>query len=104
MNFISNINLASEWPPQSANPPSSLPIQRKTPTLYFNIGILCAIISLIVFPEIFGSAAIILGAYVWRMEHEENRNRGIMLTIIGIIAMLAGIYYTSYFGLYSILP
>jgi membrane-bound ClpP family serine protease len=72
--------------------------------LYFNIGIFCAFISLVVVPEIFGSAAIILGAYVWRMERDENRNRGLVLIIFGIIAMLVGIYYTSYFALYDILP
>jgi membrane-bound ClpP family serine protease len=57
-----------------------------------------------VLPEIFGSAAIILGAYAWRMERDENRNRGLLLIILGIVAMLVGIYYTSYFGLYNILP
>jgi hypothetical membrane protein len=57
-----------------------------------------------VLPEIFGSAAIILGAYAWRIECAENRNRGLLLIIFGIVAMLVGIYYTSYFGLYNILP
>jgi membrane-bound ClpP family serine protease len=55
-------------------------------------------------PEIFGSAAIILGAYVWRLEYGENRNRGLLLIILALIAMLVGLYYTSFFALYDILP
>jgi len=42
-------------------------------------GLLCAFLSLIIFPEIFGSLAIIFGAYVWRMEREDSRNRGLFL-------------------------
>ncbi len=91
--------------PQSSGNLSSYPLpQKRNSTLYFYIGIFCAFISLLVVPEIFGSAAIILGAYVWRMERDENRNRGLVLIILGIVAMLVGIYYTSYFALYDILP
>jgi membrane-bound ClpP family serine protease len=57
-----------------------------------------------VLPEIFGSAPIILSVYAWRLESAENRNRGLFLIIFGIVVMLVGIYYTSYFGLYNILP
>ncbi len=91
--------------PQSPINQSSYSLRQKRNTsLYFNLGILCAFISLLVVPEIFGSAAIILGAYTWRMERDENRNRGLVLIIVGIVAMLVGIYYTSYFALYDILP
>lgn len=78
--------------------------QKRSATLYFGAGILCAIISLLVIPEIFGSAAIILGAYVWRMERDENRSRGLILIILGIVTMLVGLYYTSYIALYDFLP
>jgi uncharacterized membrane protein HdeD (DUF308 family) len=101
---MSNVSSVPESPQPPANPPSYSILQKRSAALYFNIGILCAIISLVVLPEIFGSAAIILGAYAWRMERDENRNRGLLLVILGIVAMLVGIYYTSYFGLYNILP
>ena len=99
-----NVNSVSGSPQPPANPPTDSIAQKRSAALYFNIGILCAIISLFVLPEIFGSAAIILGAYAWRMERDENRNRGLLLIILGIVAMLVGIYYTSYLGLYDILP
>ena len=101
---MSNMSSVPEPSQPPENPPSNSMPQRRNAALYFNIGILCAIISAIVLPEIFGSAAIILGAYAWRMERDENRNRGLLLIILGIVAMLVGIYYTSYFGLYNILP
>ena len=101
---MSKVNSVPESPQPPVNPSSYSMPQMRSASLYYNIGILCVIVSLIVLPEIFGSAAIILGAYVWRMERDENRNRGLLLIILGIVAMLVGIYYTSYFGLYDILP
>jgi len=65
------------------------------------LGVVSAILSLFVVPEVFGSAAIILGAYTWR---KEQGNRGIGIVIFGIICMLVGIYSTAYFGLYDLLP
>jgi len=64
-----------------------------------SLGLLCAFLSLIIVPEIFGSVAIIFGAYVWRMERDDSRNRGLMVLILGIIFMITGIYFTSYFTL-----
>ena len=64
-----------------------------------SLGLLCAFLSLIIVPEIFGSAAIIFGAYVWRMERDDSRNRGLMVLILGIIFMITGIYFTSDFTL-----
>lgn len=101
---MSDVSSVAESPQSPANQPSYSIRQKSSAALYFNVGILCAIISLLALPEIFGSAAIILGAYAWRMERDENRNRGLLLIIFGIVAMLVGIYYTSYFGLYNILP
>jgi hypothetical protein len=72
--------------------------------LYVNIGAICAFLSLIVVPEIFGSAAIILGAYAWRMEKEEQRNRGLVIIIAGIICLLVGTYFTSIFALIDLVP
>jgi membrane-bound ClpP family serine protease len=78
--------------------------QKRRASLYFDLGLICAFGSLPVFPEIFGSVAIILGAYTWRLESGENKSRGLLLVIFGIITMLVGIYYTSLFGIYNILP
>jgi membrane-bound ClpP family serine protease len=78
--------------------------QKRRASLYFDLGLICAFGSLLVFPEIFGSVAIILGAYTWRLESAENKSRGLLLVIFGIVAMLVGIYYTSFFGIYNILP
>jgi membrane-bound ClpP family serine protease len=55
-------------------------------------------------PEIFGSVAILLGAYAWRMEGPNSRNLGLVVIIAGIICMLVGIYLTSYYGLYDFIP
>ncbi len=101
---MSESNSFPESPQPPANPPPYSTGRKLNAGLYFNIGVLCAIISLIIAPEIFGSASIILGAYAWRIERDENRNSGLLLIVVGIVAMLVGIYYTSFFGLYSILP
>ena len=77
--------------------------KRRT-SLYFNLGVISAFVSLFVIPELFGSVAIVLGAYTWRLESGENKNRGLVLIIFGIVTMLIGIYYTSLFGIYNILP
>jgi membrane-bound ClpP family serine protease len=90
--------------PESSSNASPYMPQKRSSSLYFNIGALSGIISLFVLPEIFGSVAIILGAYTWRLEGSENRNRGLALIIFGIVAMLVGIYYTAFFGLFTILP
>jgi hypothetical protein len=71
---------------------------------YFIIGGLCGVISLFILPEIFGTASAVLGAYVWRLDWAEPNNRGVWVVILGVVFMLVGIYYTSLFGLYNILP
>jgi hypothetical protein len=98
---MSNTPSVPETPQPSAG--YALP-QKRNAGLYVNGGVLCAVISLFVLPEVFGSAAIILGGYAWRIDCNETKNRGLWVIIIGIITMLAGIYYTSFFGLYNILP
>lgn len=69
---------------ESTPPPSTstYPPTRGTMGTYATLGILCAIISLFIVPEISGAAAIILGAYTWRIE---QGNRGIAVVILGII-------------------
>jgi membrane-bound ClpP family serine protease len=68
-----------------------------------SLGLLCAFLSLIIVPEILGSIAIVFGAYVWRMEREDSRNRGLIVLILGIIFMITGLYFTSYFTLGDLL-
>ena len=60
---------------------------------YGTIGILCALLSTVFLAEAFGSAAIILGAYQWKMD--EDSSFGLIVIVIGIIAMLIGVYYTA---------
>jgi hypothetical protein len=88
---------------QSPSPPSTPPYSptRDVARMYVNLGILCAIISLFILPEVFGAAAIILGAYTWR---REKGNRGIIVVILGIICMLVGLYFTAYFILGDLFP
>jgi hypothetical protein len=94
----------AETPQTTPYPPYVQP-QRKNARTYANAGILCAIISLFVLPEVFGAAAAVLGAYVWRLDcGESSRNRGLWIVLLGVVSMLVGIYYTSLFGLYDIIP
>jgi hypothetical protein len=69
--------------------------------MHASLGFISAIIALFILPEIFGSAAIILGAYTWK---KEQGNRGIAIVILGIIFMLVGLYFTAYFILGDLLP
>jgi len=81
---------ASQYPPAGSN------------TRNFAIlGVASAILSLFAVPEIFGSAAIILGAYVWR---KEQGNRGIGIVVFGIICMLVGLFFTAFFALVDLVP
>jgi hypothetical protein len=48
---------------------------------YANYGIFSAIISLFFAPEIFGSAAIILGAYAWKMDTSSSK-KGLYIVIV----------------------
>jgi hypothetical protein len=68
---------------------------------YAIMGFIGAVLSLFMIPEIFGSAAIILGAYTWR---KEKGNLGIFIVILGIIFMIVGIEFTAYLILIDLLP
>ncbi len=78
--------------------------QRTKAGTYFLIGGICGVISWFILPEVFGAASVILGAYVWRLDCSEPNNRGVWVVLLGVVFMLVGIYYSSLFGLYSILP
>lgn len=57
--------------PTSSTP--SYQLERDIARKYFNYGLISAVVSLILLPEIFGSAAIILGAYSWKKEVSESK-------------------------------
>jgi hypothetical protein len=95
--------LAATQPPQSTpsqSPKSYTPVKDSTRT-YALFGFVSAFLSLFIVPEISGSVAIILGAYAWR---KEQGNLGITIVILGIIFMIVGIYFASYFALIDLLP
>jgi hypothetical protein len=58
-----------------------------------SLAILCAIIGLVVFPEIFDSLAIVLGAYAWK---RQQGNVGLYIVILGIACLLIGMYFTAF--------
>jgi len=68
---------------------------------YAILGFISAVLSLLIVPELFGSAAIVLGAYTWR---KKQGNSGFTVLILGIICMLVGLYFTAYFALIDLLP
>lgn len=82
--------------PSSA--PAYTPARNMTRKLAI-LGFISAVLSLLIVPEIFGSVAIILGAYIWRRERDDSQNLGLTIVILGIICMLVGLYFTSYFEL-----
>jgi membrane-bound ClpP family serine protease len=53
------------------------------------IGIISAILGFLFIPEIFGSIAIIIGAYIWKKEPESST--GLIVLLVGLILMLASI-------------
>jgi len=92
-------------PKQLSVPPSGpyYPSARDLAGRYANWGFICAIASLFIVPEIFGSMAIILGAYAWKLEPGDSKH-GRNIMILGIICMFMGLYFTSFFALYELIP
>lgn len=96
---------------QLATPPSAPSTEAQFPTsrqpkdsrtnLFATLGYISAVLSLFIVPEIFGSAAILLGAYVWR---NEQGNRGLTIVILGIAFLLIGLIFTAYFALVDLIP
>jgi ketosteroid isomerase-like protein len=82
-------------PSQSPQSPSttSLPQTQDRTRRYVIVGFISAVLGLFMLPEIFGSVAIVLGAYAWR---RERGNLGITLVIVGIVCMIVGIELTTF--------
>lgn len=92
--------------PSSPTPPPWTPLRtqpRRLGMSYTILGIISAVIGLLLMPEIFDSAAIILGAYEWKREQGPS-NRGLYIIVLGITSMLIGIYYTASPYLGNFLP
>ncbi len=91
LNFLrGKLKLSSE-PPSTTQPPS-YPTMR-TPGVHVGTAIILAILGLFIFPEIFDSIAIILGAYAWK---RQQGNQGLYVIILGIACMLIGLYFTAF--------
>jgi ketosteroid isomerase-like protein len=84
-------------PPPSA--PSHPPARNMT-RRFAIYGFISAVLSLFILPEVFGSVAIVLGAYTWK---REQGKRGIIIVILGIICMIMGIEVTAPFWLGGLL-
>ncbi len=61
--------------------------------MHIGIAVVSAIVGLFIFPEIFDTAAIILGAYAFR---RKKGNAGLYVVILGIACMLIGLYFTAF--------
>jgi hypothetical protein len=81
-------NVLRPQDPIASPSPSSSPTKDKTRT-YAIIGFISAILSLFTVVEIFGPAAIILGAYTWK---NRQGKLGPIVLILGIICMYVGFY------------
>ena len=88
--LCSKVSLSSEPPPTT--PSSSHSMTPPATGTHVGIAIVCAIIGLFIFPEIFDSVAIILGAYAWK---RQQGNVGLYVVILGIACMLIGVYFTA---------
>ena len=79
---------------QSTPPPSapSYPPARDMTRRFAILGFIGAVLSLLIVPEVFGSVAIILGAYTWR---KKQGTIGLIVLILGIILMIVGLDFTA---------
>lgn len=72
--------------------PSPRASRAAAPNRYATLGILGAIASLFILPEIFGFVAVILGAMVWK---NEQGNKGLYIIVAGLVCMVIGIEITA---------
>ena len=87
--------------PSSGKPSSPHPNASRSSGMQVALAVLLAILGLFIFPEVFDSAAIILGAYIWR---NQKGNTGLYIIILGIVCMLVGLYLTAFFILGDFFP
>lgn len=89
--LCSKVSLSGESPPTT--PSSSYPMTLRASGTHIGIAIVCAVVGLFIFPEIFDSVTIILGAYAWK---RQQGNAGLYVVILGIACMLIGVYFTAF--------
>lgn len=89
--LCSKVSLSSESPPTTQSSP--YPLTQRATGMHTSIAIICAIVGLFIFPEIFDSVAIVLGAYAWK---KQDGNLGLYVMILGIACMLIGFYLTAF--------
>jgi hypothetical protein len=87
----SKVSLSSDSPSTTQSP--SYPTMPRAAGTHIGIAALCAVVGLFIFPEIFDSIAIILGAYAWK---RQQGNSGLYVVILGIACMLIGLYLTAF--------
>jgi hypothetical protein len=87
----SEVSLSSESSPTTS--PSPYSMTPRGPGTHISLAAICAIFGLFVFPEIFDSVAIVLGAYAWK---KQQGNTGLYVVILGLICMLVGMYFTAF--------
>jgi len=88
--------------PSSGKPSSPYPNAPSTTRgMHLALAILLAILGLFIFPEVFDSAAIILGAYIWK---NREGNTGLYIVILGIVCMLVGLYLTAFIIIGNFFP
>ncbi len=71
----------------------SRPVPEGKVMTYLTIGIICAIVSLLFLPPVFGGAAIVLGYVVWKNGPEGKRDYGMGLLVVGIVCMIVGFMF-----------
>jgi hypothetical protein len=89
--LCSKVSLSSESPPTT--PPSPYSMTPRATGTHIGIAFICAILGLFIFPEIFDSVAIVLGAYAWK---RQQGNTGLYVMILGIACLLIGMYLTAF--------
>ncbi len=56
------------------------------------VGIICAFISLLFFPPLFGILAVLLGAYALSKASEDQKSLGWITIVLGVTFMIIGIF------------
>jgi len=90
-NPCSGVSLSSGSQPTTQS--SSYEMAHRAMGTHIGAAVVCAIIGLFVFPEVFDSVAIVLEAHAWK---RQQGNAGLCVVILGIACMLIGFYFTAF--------
>ncbi len=78
--------------PSTTTQPAPYQLKPQSTNAHIGIAVLCAIVGLVIFPEIFDTIAIILGAYAWK---KQDKNTGLYVVILGIVSIWVSVYFTG---------